>query len=55
MRGVDDEGESWMRRMRPRTGEGWGVIGGGEGDGGVSRMQTAAPEGREGVGLVQWN
>jgi len=43
VRGVDDEGESWMRRMRPRTGEGWEVVDGEEGDGGVSRMQTAAP------------
>jgi len=43
VRGVDAGWESWMRRMRPRTGEGWGVVGGDEGEGGVSRMQTAAP------------
>lgn len=43
MRGVDAGGESWIKRMRPRTGEGRGVVGGGEGEGGVSRMQTAAP------------
>lgn len=53
MRGVDTGGESWIRRIRPRTGEGWGADGGDEGDGGVSRMQTAAPRTKEGVGLVE--
>lgn len=52
MRGVDAGGESWIRRIRPRTGEGWGLVGNDEGDGGVSRMQTAAPEVREG-GSIQ--
>jgi len=53
VRGGDDGGESWMRRMRPRTGEGWGTVSGEEGEGGVSRIQTAAPEVREEAGISQ--
>ena len=54
-------GDSWMRRTKPRTGEGCDVEGSdivGAVEGGISRMQTAAPRRAEGQYVIgesiQW-